>query len=124
MALHHAPGTAARIVDGRDTLTLAVPDGVSGRVTAEMSILSWAVAGIAFGLDVASRVADAADSAFGAPANSAVNKFAALLGATTTPDPPMHALHTCLQAAEGLISMNARTEREMLKFAWACARPT
>jgi hypothetical protein len=49
-------GLDVRVVSGGDTLTFEVPEA-GGKLTAEMSILTWALSGIRFGIDTYAWVA-------------------------------------------------------------------
>jgi hypothetical protein len=114
-------GTAARIVDGGHTLTLIVPDGASGRVTAESSVVAWLVSAIFFGAETYAAVARAAGSTLGNAARSAVDRLAVLLGATGEVTPEVKALSECLKGMRGLVRLDtADTAWEILKFAWKC----
>jgi len=114
-------GTAARIVDGGDTLTLIVPDGASGRVTAESSVIAWTFSAILFGAETYALVARAAGSTLGTAAKNAVDRLAVLLGATSEATSEVKALSECLKGMGGLVTLEtADTAWDTLKFAWQC----
>ncbi|MBX6751896.1 MAG: hypothetical protein IRY85_19925 [Micromonosporaceae bacterium] len=120
-AVSKPSGTAARIVDGGDTLTLIVPDGASGRVTVESSVVAWTVSAIFFGAETYALVARAAGSTLGTAARNAVDRLAVLLGATSEATPEVRALSECLKGMRGLVTLEtADTAWETLKFAWKC----
>lgn len=112
-------GTASRIVDGGDTLTLAVPDGATGKVTAEMSIVAWDISAVFFGLDVYTLVAKAASNALATAAKGATDRFALLLGATAKAE-PLDALKDCTKGISDLTEMSETKAWKVLEFAWKC----
>lgn len=115
------PGNrAARVIDGGDTLTLVVPAKGGGAVEAQDDVLTWALSGIVFGLDVASGV----KGAFGLEAGDVAGRFLSVLTAGG-PDFESYttALKTCTKAMTSLVDSNldgAKLAQETLKFAFKC----
>jgi hypothetical protein len=114
-----ARGTASRIVHGGDVLTLAVPNGASGRVTAETSIVAWDVSAISFGAQVYAAVAKAAGSALGQAAKGAADRIAVLLGATDQAD-ELDELKSCMNDARDLTELDGGSAKAILKLAFKC----
>ncbi len=113
-------GKAARVVDGGDTLTLVLPDGASGRVTAESDFTAWSVSAIAFGLEIASGVR----SAFGVEAGDSFGRFMSVVtGGGPDFESYTAALKTCTKAIGELVKSNAdaaEAASDVLKLMWKC----
>jgi PASTA domain-containing protein len=69
------PGTQVRLVSGGQILTLALPPGVGGHLSAEMSIVAWALSGIELGVQVWSVVAGIANKGLGTLGDTAWGRF-------------------------------------------------
>lgn len=53
-------GRASRIVDGGDTLVLRLPDGASGTLVADISVMSWLMSGVVDAVQTVGSVAEKA----------------------------------------------------------------
>ncbi len=74
-------GRAVRTIDGGDTLTLAVPEGSSGRAEATSDFVAWAFTALVYGVEVYTSVAKGVSSKVGKAAQSSSDRIlAALMG--------------------------------------------
>jgi hypothetical protein len=115
-------GRASRIVDGGDTLTVAVPQGADGRVHADMSIESWYVSILSLGVDVYGGVAKGLDTAIGRASTGLGSRLInALSGATDTE--VTSALRTCARGLGDLTDdpVDSSAFASTMKFAFGCA---
>ncbi|WP_344513801.1 hypothetical protein [Dactylosporangium maewongense] len=112
-------GTASRIVDGGDTLTLEVPENSTGRVTAEMSILAWAISAIVFGIQVYYAVVKAASDTLAKAAKGTIDRLFLLLGGTANAE-PIDGLIECTKAVSDLTEMNETNALDVTKAVWGC----
>lgn len=119
MTLPNPRGTASRIVDGGDTLTLAIPDGASGKISTEISLVAWTVTAFVLAGEVYSGVAGAANSALGVAAKGKADRLATLLGAETEVS-QFEALKECTWAASDETEMSSSAAVDAFKVAVKC----
>ncbi len=113
-------GTASRIVGGGDTLTLEVPDGASGQVTTEISVLAWLASAIQFGAEVYAAVASAAGGAAKPAAMTALDKVKRLLLTGDAGDKSLSAMWACTHDIRDLTDRSENALRDAAKFTWRC----
>jgi len=114
-------GRTARLVDGGDTLTLLVPPGGTGRVTAEPSITGWFVDAIFFGVEFASEVLKVAG--FGEAGAGRLARMAAWLAGAVNSD-YKDAFRKCTLSVSELTGNHAATIAvPLLKYLWKCVPP-
>lgn len=113
-------GKKSRIVDGGDTLTLAVPPGSSGRVRAEFSALAWLATAFIFGAETYAGVSEAANGTLGKSAKGAADRVAAFLGGDTKALDGQEEFLDCMDEAGGLDHLDPATGKDIAKIVWRC----
>lgn len=118
-------GYAVRLLSGGDTLTITAPDGATGTVEAEMSLTTWLLSAISFGLDVGKAVFESAGLLAGQSTTVSERVFG--FSANRTPDEAyLEAWKECGKAVSGELTdkpinpVSGAAARAVLKAAWTC----
>lgn len=114
-------GKAVRVVDGGDTLVLAVPGDQGGQVTVEMGTTAWLLSALKFGVETYVDVAKVSGESLAEASKGSWKRILARLAGLEEMDGYTEALRGCSKAiTEVSDSSPAKIGPGVLKFAWGC----